>query len=419
MARSAVISALAAMVLLAGCGTRPETAARDRLFLAGDWYAISAGATGPSSIEIHQTRYGLQGRIWSADQMYPVRNLVVADGAMSFIVPALEASWSGKAGDAHTWSGTWTSRDGAKVRTLTPTGAPDLKGGTFVTLADGRQMFLDCRGSGAPVVVFDAGAGGTTRSWRTVHEEIARTTRACAYDRAGHGLSDPRPLPLDAATVANDLDEMLKAALVPAPYVLVGHSLGSYHVRQYANTRFSKMAGMVLVDPSGDGQQARFDAVIPEAMAFAKKTQSAAAEAGCAAKLRARLVMRDDPLFKTCNGSNDADIFEHTQSEIDAMTGPSLAALTTSRRLWGAMPLIVLTRSDYQKGSPPEYTDRDLNGLKTVWLAMHEEMVKLSTAGEHRIVPDAGHSIQMDQPQAVIQAVDDVVARVRSGVGKH
>jgi len=413
MARWAVIPA-AAMVLLAACVSPAQTAAPGPPPLAGDWYAISAGASGPSSIEIHPTRSGPQGRIWNAGQMYPIRNLVIADGAMSFIVPALEASWSGKSGEAKTWSGTWTSKEGDKLTTLTPTAAPDLKGRVFVTLADGRQMFLDCRGAGAPVVVFDAGAGGATGSWRLVHDEIAKTTRACAYVRAGHGLSDPRPLPLDAATVANDLDELLRAARLPPPYVLVGHSLGSYHVRQYANTRFSKMTGMVLVDPSGDGQQARFEAVIPEAMAIAKKTQSAAVEAGCAARLRARLVMRDDPLFRTCNGSNDAEIFEQTQSEIDAMTGPSLVALTKSRRSWGGMPLIVLTRSDYRKGAPPEYTDSDFDGLKTVWLAMHEEMAKLSTAGEHRIVPNAGHSIQMDQPQAVILAVNDVVARARA-----
>src|SRR6185503_19581849 len=168
-----------------------------------------------------------------------------------------------------------------------------------------------------------------------------------------------RPLPLDAAAVADDLDAMLAAAGVPAPYVLVGHSLGSYHVRQFANTRFDKMAGMVLVDPSGDGQMARFNEVIPAAIKIVNKQSEDAKAAGCPGKLRERLVGHDDPLFKTCNGTNDAEVFEQTQSEVDSMPGASTEQLTESRRSYGDMPLIVLTRSDYKKGAPPELTAQD------------------------------------------------------------
>jgi pimeloyl-ACP methyl ester carboxylesterase len=196
--------------------------------------------------------------------------------------------------------------------------------------------------------------------------------------------------------------------------VLVGHSLGSYHVRQFANTRLEKVAGIVLVDPSGDNQEARFAAALPDAMAKMKAEGAATAAAGCVAKLRAKLVFRDDPLAKTCNGGNDAEAFEHEQSEIDAMTGSSLAELTKSKRSYGALPLIVLTRGDYKAGMPAYFTAKDAQGLKSVWTAMHTEMTQLSTIGENRTVPKAGHGIQRDQPQAVIKAVNDVVAKVRA-----
>src|SRR5690606_3077074 len=181
----------------------------------------------------------------------------------------------------------------------------------------------DCRGEGAPVVVFDAGAGGGSKDWFAVHDEIAKNTTACAYDRPGHGLSDPRPLPLDAATAADDLDATLAAAEIAGPYVLVGHSLGSVHARQFANTRFDKMAGMVLVDPSGDGQQARFNAGIPEVCAVLAKRGEDAKAAGCPERLREKLVMRADPQFLKCLGTNDPDLFEQTQSEKDSMEGAS------------------------------------------------------------------------------------------------
>ncbi len=96
------------------------------------------------------------------------------------------------------------------------------------------------------------------------------------------------------------------------------------------------------------------------------------------------------------------------------MPGASTEQLAKSKRSYGAMPLIVLTRGDYKKGMPPEMTAQDTAGLKKVWIAMHEEMTALSTAGEHRTVPGAGHTIQADQPQAVIDAIDEVVAKVRA-----
>jgi pimeloyl-ACP methyl ester carboxylesterase len=67
---------------------------------------------------------------------------------------------------------------------------------------------------------------------------------------------------------------------------------------------------------------------------------------------------------------------------------------------------------------PPEFTDADRAAMKKVWTEMHNEMTALSTAGVHREIPGAGHSIQADQPQAVIDAVNEVVAQARARMSK-
>ncbi len=418
MARLRVVLVFAAMLALAGCSPKPEfTAARPETpGYADDWYMFSGqpGGSSPIGLNIHQTSHGPAGRIWRSGKMYPIRNAVVSDSAMSFIVPGLEMSWSARKAEGQKWSGTWTSKDGELAAVMGFTNPPDLDGRMFVALVDGRQMFLDCRGEGAPAVIFDSGAGSTSAAWERVHDEIAKTTLACAYDRAGHGLSDPRPLPLDASAVADDLDAMLTSVGIPAPYVLVGHSLGSYHVRQFANTRLEKVAGMVLVDPSGDGQTARFNQVMPKVVEMLARQADEAKAAGCATRLREKLVLRSDPLVKACNGTNDPDVFEQAQSEIDSMEGASTEQLTQSRRSYGDLPLIVLTRGDYEIGMPAGMSARDRAGMKKVWVAMHLEMVALSTAGEHRTVAQAGHMIQADQPQAVISAVNVVVTKARA-----
>lgn len=376
-----------------------------------------------STLQIHETQYGLAGRmIGPTGLVYPVRNIVRSDTALSFIVPALDATWtSRKAGEA--WTGQWIEGDKipeditlSPVAAPAPAAAPDGSEPRFVTLPDGRQMFINCIGKGSPAVVFDSGAGGDSTAWVGVREEIGKTTLACTYDRAGRGVSDPGPLPRDTAAVANDMEAMLTAAAIPAPYVLVGHSLGSYHVRQFANTRLDRTAGLVLVDPSGDGQGARFNAAIPKAYAESMAVFEKSKSLDCVAKLRAKLVLRSDPLVKDCF-SNDADAVESNLSEVDAMAGASTEQLAESRKSWGDMPLVVLTRGDYDKDMPPTFTPEDRDGMKKVWIAMHDEMTALSSAGQHRTIPGAGHFIQHDKPQAVIDAVNDVVKAARAKKG--
>jgi hypothetical protein len=62
--------------------------------------------------------------------------------------------------------------------------------GKLVDVA-GLRLNLRCEGEGTPIVVFDSGLGADGTVWRSVQPEVARVTRACAYDRAGLGRSDP------------------------------------------------------------------------------------------------------------------------------------------------------------------------------------------------------------------------------------
>lgn len=412
-----------AALLAAGCNGEkapdPAPAAPAAPVYKTSWFSGGAGAP---TLEIHETKYGLHGRL--LDQLgkfYPLRSISQTETGLSFIVPSLDASWTATKTPEGDWSGKWIqighepedvtlSQLGGPIEAMPP---PDGSSARFVSLPDGRQMFLHCIGSGAPAVIFDSGAGSDSTAWHGVWQEVGKTALSCTYDRAGLGLSDPGPLPRDVNAVANDIETMLSAANIPGPYVLVGHSLGSYHTRQFANMHFDQMAGLVLVDPSGDGQDKRFEAAIPKAYAIANAPMDKMKTLDCVAKLRAQLVAKADPLAKDCLG-NDADGIESYLSEVDAMGGASTDELTRSRRQWGDMPLIVLTRGDYDKDMPPTFTKADRDGMKAVWIAMHDEMTALSTAGQHRTVDGAGHSIQRDKPQAVIDAVNDVIKAARA-----
>ncbi len=118
----------------------------------------------------------------------------------------------------------------------------------------GRRLRIVCEGpkdAPGPTVLFESGAYGFSGDWAYSQRDLtAQGVRSCAYDRAGMGLSDPAPAdqPRDGIHVARDLEKLLAVAHVPAPYVVVGHSMAGARVHLFANRNPDKVVGLVLVD---------------------------------------------------------------------------------------------------------------------------------------------------------------------------
>ncbi len=107
-------------------------------------------------------------------------------------------------------------------------------------------------------MILEAANGGMSAHWVRVQQEVARDTRACAYDRAGLGWSEPGPEPRDAKQISSELHTLLGAAAgTEGPYVLVGHSYGGLYGRLYADRYPEEVAGVVLVDSSHPEQFTR------------------------------------------------------------------------------------------------------------------------------------------------------------------
>jgi len=114
----------------------------------------------------------------------------------------------------------------------------------------GRTLNVFCSGSGSPTVILEGGY-----SWINEQREIAKFTRACWYERAGQGWSDPGPSPQTATAMAGDLHDLLRVAAIQPPYVLVGASFGGFPVRVFAGKYPDEVAGIVLVDSAHEDQQ--------------------------------------------------------------------------------------------------------------------------------------------------------------------
>jgi alpha-beta hydrolase superfamily lysophospholipase len=117
-----------------------------------------------------------------------------------------------------------------------------------VQIEEHRGLYVRCTGTGSPTVVMEGGDDDTSDSYAFAEPAVSKVTRACVYDRANLGRSDPAPGPRGLAKLAGDLEQLLRAAEIPGPYVLVGTSGGGYITAGYAYANPEQVAGMVFVD---------------------------------------------------------------------------------------------------------------------------------------------------------------------------
>jgi pimeloyl-ACP methyl ester carboxylesterase len=294
----------------------------------------------------------------------------------------------------------------------------------LVDIGGGRRLNLYCRGAGAPTVVFDAGLGDSSVAWALVQPAIAKKTRACSYDRAGLGFSDAAKRPSDAKSDAEDLHALLHAAHIAPPYILVGHSAAGMAVRVFADRYRDEVVGMVIVDGTHEDQSSREDAIGP-----ANKAQWEARlkDTRCLDAAKNGAIAKDSPAYKPCVVDEATEprygpaikdavlkyaatiqwqraVASEKQSVFDASADETRA----TRRDFGDMPIIVLTHAPHPwpKDWPQSLQDRHT----LVWEDMHNEIAAMSTHGVNEIVPRAGHYIQYDRPEIVIDAIEQALS---------
>ncbi|MGJ7501526.1 alpha/beta fold hydrolase [Variovorax sp. ZT5P49] len=283
----------------------------------------------------------------------------------------------------------------------------------------GRKIQLDCRGYGSPTVVFEAGLSvDGSLSWSAVQSKIAAHTRACSYSRAGLMWSDASDEPYSARQVAQDLHEALTRAGEHGPFVLVGQSLGGLYATSFTQYFGAEVAGLVLVDPSHPDQVARVAAFMTETRSLRSRIAVWLAWSGLL-RAAAPSLLPQAP-NQTARDAQAVRAFAPksmvTQLVESDATDASLAEASAFRNL-GSRPLVVLT-------AMAPYTEAELRGMKitpeqgkqvqAIWEKLHEDMATWSSRSTHRLLPNAGHDIQFDDPAAVIDAVLSVVETVRA-----
>jgi pimeloyl-ACP methyl ester carboxylesterase len=268
----------------------------------------------------------------------------------------------------------------------------------------GHRLHIHCTGNGSPTVVLEDGLGeGSTRMSAWIAPGVAESTRVCVYDRAGRGWSEPGPDDADPLAVVTDLHTLLERHGEQGPFVLAGHSSGGVYVQAFAATYPDEVAGMVLID----SQPAEAFTGLPDYPSFYSGFRKASGIAAPAARFgMMRLIQASEgeglPADSRAEAQALASTAGHNRSFRDELAAlPAVMEQARTLTTLDDKPLVVLTaEKDAQDG----------------WLPLQDEMARLSTNSDHRMLPDSTHaSLVQDRAGATTStdAIVDVVESVR------
>jgi pimeloyl-ACP methyl ester carboxylesterase len=298
----------------------------------------------------------------------------------------------------------------------------------------GRTLNLYCSGRGTPTVILEPGGNSPGYEQLMLQSKMAVFTRACWYDRAGVGWSDPPSSPRTSASIVSDLHEALHRAGILPPYVMAGGSVGGEYIHIYTAHYPSEVAGLVFIDSAvPDMHEPDFALsplnrmsgstrhlicmALPAASRFGIVRFFASRErrppapdltpeqAGILAKLEAQPKAFVADAQQGCAATDEGRVVPR-----EGGGNPDINDAARNAGGLGDRPLVVLTAGRYWA---PEGFEKEAAEYHEVWVhQLQASLVGLSTCGRQVIVDD-DHGMSQSA-DSIVLAVRQVVEEVRA-----
>jgi pimeloyl-ACP methyl ester carboxylesterase len=279
---------------------------------------------------------------------------------------------------------------------------------------EGRGMHIDCAGdtSSRSTVIIEGGMSGISPFYTRLKDGLQKSTRVCTYDRAGLGWSDPANSPRNAMHLAVDLHALLRAAEVPPPYVLAGHSLGGLLALSFQQTFPTEVTGIVLLDASYPGQTWNEKAMLKTY----RRAKIGAAVGITRIYNPARTWFSDLPENERraiLYFSNQSSIYSATMGEIRGLN--SLGVKTKEIRSLGSLPLLVITAGNIcDPRIESEERKSRCAAWANNWIQQHRNVARLSSKGRQVTLSNATHTTLITNDEFANEVVDLIEKEVLS-----
>lgn len=298
--------------------------------------------------------------------------------------------------------------------------------GRMMEIAGTRFHLLE-KGAGDASVIFEAGIGASSVGWGLVQPRVAEFAHTYSYDRAGLGWSGPVERARTVHQSMTDLRGLLTAAGVRKPYILVGHSYGGLLVRAYATAHPTEVAGLVLVDPVAVEEWAQPSAESLRRLRRAiRLTRRGAwlAHIGLVRLALMRLFSGNSRLPRALaklTSSGDANVASRLVAEVGKLPSefwPVVKAHWSNPKCFSGMaahleqlPASALSLTGL--GPLPDVPVCVISAATSTATERgeREALLRNISLGEHIVAERAGHWIQLDEPELVIDACRRMLAR--------
>ncbi len=306
--------------------------------------------------------------------------------------------------------------------------------GRFVTV-DGQKLHYvetapDGFGPETPTILLEAGISASSLTWSSLIPRLAGHARVIAYDRGGLAWSGPAVDARLAGRMVLELNGLLDAAHVQGPLILVGHSFGGLLCLMYAAKHRERVSGIVLIDPIPrcdwlplrPNQAARLRHGVRLSLRGALLAKLGVVRLSLALLVHGARLLPKAVGRAASGGANPAmERWIGQVKKMPAETWPAVRAHWSVPKTYFSMAShlknLPESVSQYDPEDYPAYVPLTILSAESAGpyaVAEHYADAERSLVGEHRVVPESGHWIHLDQPDAVVDAILRLVDFVES-----
>lgn len=278
-----------------------------------------------------------------------------------------------------------------------------------------------------PSVVFTSGLGGAWYDWDAV---VALLAAECGqpdrpalvrFDRPGLGWSEPAGAAPTVEGEAERIALLLDALQLSGPCVVVAHSMAAFHAEAFARLYPGRTAGLVLVDASAEP-----DAVPPAGLEQRLRRVRALGAVLRATGTGAAISPAVRRVVTAATSVRRADPADPAQLAASTAAGRPLAAALLENAVYldqaaqllelrcekpfPQVPLAVLAALGAARVERRLVPGGTLALKREGWRSRQLGLAALSPYGKLVGLPDSAHHIPFDRPDAVADAVLEVLA---------